>query len=176
MFTNMSVVKDIGTTLWAFATLEYFDEEIYRAIASRVTVDEAYTFQPQELSNSVWALATAGVEARYRDAFDTTLVPRNLRPSDWSDDPVTICFEAAANELMRRPHQFKSQEIKDVCWSFSKVSIATAIDGLSSSLACVLCISSCHVVSHTGTSATSNAIQNNCRTLGRTRVGCGSRG
>lgn len=126
--TNMSVVKDIGTTLWAFATLEFFDEEVYRAIVSRVTVDEAYTFQPRELSNSVWALATAGVEVMYPDAFDTTLVPRNLRPADWRDDPVTICFEVAASELMRRPHQFKSQEIKDVCWSFSKVSIATVID------------------------------------------------
>ena len=125
MFTNWNVVKDIGTTLWSFATLEYFDEEIYRAIVSRITVNDAYTFQPQELSNSVWALATAGVEAMYPDAFDTTMVPRNLRPSDWRDDPVTICFEATASEVMRRPHQFKSQEIKDVCWSFSKVSIVT---------------------------------------------------
>ena len=33
------------------------------------------------------------------------------------------CFAIAAQELIRRPHQFKSQEIKDVLWSFSKVGI-----------------------------------------------------
>jgi D-alanyl-D-alanine carboxypeptidase len=103
--------------------LEYFDEDVYRAIVSRLTLDSAYTFRPQELSNLCWALATAGVEVKYPDAFDTTLVPKHLRPSAWKDDPVTICFEAAASELMRRPHEFKTQEIKDILWSCSKVSI-----------------------------------------------------
>ena len=29
-------------------------------------------------------------------------------------DPISECFAAATTELMRRPHQFKAQEIKDV--------------------------------------------------------------
>ena len=112
---------DLGTTLWAFATLEYFEEDIYREILSKVNVNAARDYQPRELSNLCWACATAGVEVKHPDAFDTTLVPNVLRPLDWREDPVTVCFAVAANELMRRPHEFKSQEIKDVLWSFSKV-------------------------------------------------------
>lgn len=38
-------------------------------------------------------------------------------------DPVSECFAAATTELMRRPHHFKAQEIKDILWSLSKVGI-----------------------------------------------------
>lgn len=111
---------DIGTTLWSFATANFFDEEAYRTVVSRIDENAARSYQPRELSNSVWALATAAVPVKYPDAFDTTLVPEDLRP-DWRDDPVTACFAVAANELMRRPHEFKSQELKDVTWACSKV-------------------------------------------------------
>ena len=53
------------------------------------------------------------------DAFDINLVPQ--RPP--VRDPATALFAMAAQELMHRPDQFKSQEIKDVLWSFSKVGI-----------------------------------------------------
>lgn len=114
--------QDIGTTLWSFATAEYFDKDAYREIVSRMNVDAAQNYSPQELSNSIYALASAEVELKYPDSFDTTLVPEALRPSNWKHDPVTVCFAVSARELMRRPHEFKSQEIKDVLWSFSKVS------------------------------------------------------
>lgn len=114
--------QDVGTTLWSFATAMYFDKDAYRAIVSKVNVEAARDYAPTELSNSIYALATAEVEVKYPDSFDTTLVPENLRPSNWKDDPVTVCFAVSARELMRRPHEFKSQEIKDILWSFSKVS------------------------------------------------------
>lgn len=118
------IVQDIGTTLWSFASKEYFDEDVYRVICSKLTLDRGAHFKPQELSNTLWALATAQVAPKYPDAFDTTLVSpsKRLSLSDMADDPFTLCFAAGAAELMRRPHEFKPQEIKDVLWSFSKVS------------------------------------------------------
>jgi hypothetical protein len=45
--------QDIGTILWSFATFEYFDEEVYKAAASELTLRKSYSFKPQELSNTV---------------------------------------------------------------------------------------------------------------------------
>lgn len=114
--------QDIGTSLWALATLEFVQdkETLYRGVAGRLDPTLAHTYKPQELSNTLWALATAEIIiSDDRDAFDTSLVPD--RPS--VNDPATVCFAIAARELMRRPEHFKSQEIKDVLWSYSKVGI-----------------------------------------------------
>lgn len=76
---------------------------------------------PKELSNSLWSLATLEIEVRDLDAFDSSLVPPNERPP--VTDPITMMFGLAGRELMRRPFEFKSQELKDVLWSFSKFGI-----------------------------------------------------
>lgn len=77
------------------------------------------------MSNTIWALATAGFAPLHVHAFDTSLVPaarrRTREGADAGADPVTECFAAVASEAMRRPHEFKDQELKDVLWSFSKV-------------------------------------------------------
>jgi hypothetical protein len=105
------------------ATLEYQNTQSYRGVAARLTRDRTMQAKPQELSNTLWALATAEVLPEYMDCFDSSLVPLKLRPSpsQVESDPVSMCFVFAAQELMRRPHEFKPQEIKDVLWSFSKV-------------------------------------------------------
>ena len=110
-------------TLWSFATMEYFNKNIYLSLASRISREVASRAKPQELSNAVWALATAEVIPEFIDVFDVTLLSKEVRPSlsDAEQDPVTYFFILASQELMRRPHEFKSQEIKDVLWSFSKV-------------------------------------------------------
>ena len=79
--------------------------------------------QPQEMSNTIWALATAGFAPEHTRAFDTTLVPASMRPTKEMilNDPITECFAVVASEAMRRPFDFKDQELKDVLWSFSKV-------------------------------------------------------
>lgn len=71
----------------------------------------------------MWALATAGFLPKYTHVFDTTLVPEKNRPtmSDIQKDPITECFAAVGGELMRRPQDFKDQEVKDVLWAFSRV-------------------------------------------------------
>jgi hypothetical protein len=116
-------LQDVGTTLWSMATLEYQNVKAYRDVAARFNRDRTTQAKPQELSNTVWALATAEVFPKYMDCFDSSLVPPKLRPSpaQVESDPVTMCFVFAAQELMRRPQEFKPQEIKDVLWSFSKV-------------------------------------------------------
>lgn len=117
--------QDIGTTLWSFATFGYFDDEVFKAAASELSLKRSHSFKPQELSNTVWALATAGAPVQYKTAFDTTIIPQSKRPSlsEIKSDPITLCFAAATTELMRRPENFKAQEIKDVLWSLSKASI-----------------------------------------------------
>jgi hypothetical protein len=117
--------QDIGTSLWSFATLEYFDKETYRRVAVRVTQDRARAAKPQELSNTLWAIATADVIPEFKDPFDTTLLPPNKRPSpgEVERDPISMCFALASQELMRRPHEFKTQEIKDILWALSRVGI-----------------------------------------------------
>ena len=77
------------------------------------------------MSNTVWALATAGFAPEHIRAFDTTLVPSSHRPTKdmISQDPITECFAAVAGEAMRRPYDFKDQELKDVLWSFSKAGV-----------------------------------------------------
>lgn len=97
---------------------------MYRGIASRLTVDRARHFKPQELSNTLLAMARAEVIPKYLDIYDSVLIPKEEQfagPLDALDDPVTLCFGVAAQELMRRPFEFKDQEIKDILWSFSKV-------------------------------------------------------
>lgn len=114
--------QDIGTTIWGMASSGFDQPDFYRAIVSRWNPEMAARAKPQELSNSVWALATADVTAKYPDVFDTTILPPEQRgtPNSRDADPVIACFALAAQELMRRPQQFKAQEIKDILWAFSR--------------------------------------------------------
>jgi len=101
--------------------------DVFTAAASRVTIKDAHLFKPQELSNSVWALATIGMGPTNKNLFDTTLFPDSKKVlMDLvmrEKDVIAECFTAAAMEIMKRPQLFKEQELKDVLWSFSKVII-----------------------------------------------------
>lgn len=113
--------QDIASTLWSLATLEFKGDDVYRGVAYRMTPHHVRRAKPQELSNTVWALATAEIPIQDLDAFDTTLVPAALRPH--ARDRITECFGMVAEELIRRPYDFKPQELKDCLWSFSKIGI-----------------------------------------------------
>eukprot|EP00536_Pseudo-nitzschia_multiseries_P003502 jgi/Psemu1/64177/estExt_Genemark1.C_540102 len=115
--------QDLSTSLWSMATMEYYDEDMYRSIVARFPSIGAHGFNPQEFSNTVWALATAGIIPKYPLVFDDKLLPTDLRPTmeEAIRDPATAIFAAAASELIRRPNNFKTQEIKDVLWSFTRV-------------------------------------------------------
>lgn len=117
--------QDIGTSLWSLATAGCFDLDAFQAGASRLNIRQIRSFKPQEMSNTVWAIATAGFAPKHIRAFDTTLVPSSQRPPKdmMMQDPITECFAAVAVEAMRRPQDFKDQELKDVLWSFSKAGV-----------------------------------------------------
>ena len=117
--------QDVGTTLWSLATAECFDKDAFMAGASRLNFKHIRSFKPQEMSNTVWALATAGFAPKHIRAFDTTLVPASQLPTNKMimSDPITECFAAVASEAMRRPQDFKDQELKDVLWAFSKIGV-----------------------------------------------------
>ncbi|CAJ1961283.1 unnamed protein product [Cylindrotheca closterium] len=116
--------QDIGTTLWGFASLEFLDESVYRGIAKKVNGRRASKTKPQELTNVLWALATAGMVPKYAESFDT-LLQKSARtpPHEASRDPITNVVAIATQELMRRPQDFKPQEIKDSLWSLSRLGV-----------------------------------------------------
>lgn len=114
-------LQDIGTTLWSLSTRGFVNEDIYRGLVSRLNPRMVQRGKPQELSNTLWALASADLEVEDQDAFDTSLLPKSERTS--VTDPITMVFGLAGVELMRRPFEFKPQEMKDVLWSFSKIGI-----------------------------------------------------
>jgi very-short-patch-repair endonuclease len=113
--------QHVSTTLRALAKLKFYDKSIYQAIAMRLTRDEAHQCQSQHLSRSVWALAKAEVTVDEMGMFDTTLGLQ--KPALSQKEPVAMCFALTAEELIRRPHHFNAQGIKDVLWSFSTAGI-----------------------------------------------------
>jgi len=114
--------QDIATTLWSFASLQFFDKDSFCKVASRVRYNQVERWNPQELSNVIWAIGTAQIVPTYYKAFDYSFVPPNERlPIEQVlQDPLSLCFAASARELMKRPQEFKVQEIKDMLWGFSK--------------------------------------------------------
>jgi hypothetical protein len=113
--------QHIGTTMWSLSTLGFCDDAVYRNLAIRLVPDQAHGYTPQHMANAVWAIATAEVAITEHDVFDTTLVPDESRRS--VTDPIVRCFGVAAQELMRRPHDFIPQHISNIMWSFSKMGI-----------------------------------------------------
>jgi hypothetical protein len=113
--------QDVASSLWSLATLQLSDYDMYRAVACRMTPRHVRHAKPQELSNTLWALATAELPVDDVDGYDTTLVPSSIRPP--VRDPVAALFGLVAEELVRRPYDFKPQEMKDCLWSFSKIGI-----------------------------------------------------
>lgn len=117
--------QDIGTTLWSFATTKFFDEKSFENMLSRLRMDAVQYWKPQEISNIAWAIGTAGIIPKYPKAFDVSLIPANERASfeEARKDPTTLAFAAVAKELLRRPQEFKTQELKDSLWGLSKSGI-----------------------------------------------------
>lgn len=93
------------------ATIGFFDDNLYKQLVSRFTPDLMASCTT-ELSNTIWALATAEIDIGIeKDAFDVTLLPNNEdRP--YPRDPVTVFMGHVANQIIQRPRDFKPQEIK----------------------------------------------------------------
>ena len=101
--------QDLSTTLWSMARMEFFDEDLYRSIVARFPDIGVGRFKPQEISNTLWALSTAGVFPKYVSVFDDMLLSSKVRPTmkEAMRDPVTAFFGAGAAEFSKRPYDFK---------------------------------------------------------------------
>ena len=93
-------------------------------------------FNSQEMSNICWAIGTAGIEARFPNAFDTTITSSKGLSSnqDTGNDLVTSFFGFAAVDVMRRPEVYDSQAIANLLWGFSTV----RVDDLQSDWKCTV--------------------------------------
>jgi hypothetical protein len=60
------------------------------------------------------------VSPKFNTVFDNVLVPKQFLPSmhEAQSDPVTSFFGDGAREVIRRPEDFKPQELKDVLLAF----------------------------------------------------------
>jgi Protein of unknown function (DUF1601) len=117
--------RAISQTLWGIAKLKFVDDSLYLSIASRLQSTNASTFQAQTISNIVWALATAGVKVNYKEiqriATSTQLITKHSQIS--TKDPVLQFCAIAAQEFINRPHEFNSQNIANMCWSFAVLGV-----------------------------------------------------
>jgi len=72
--------------MWSFASVEYFDEEVFRTATSEISSRDASSFKPQEMSNTIWTLATSGATTKYLHAFDYSTQEfkfrKNTKPLD----------------------------------------------------------------------------------------------
>ena len=112
--------QDIGTTLWGFSQLDMKDPNLYRNVAVLVPENAALSYRPQELSNSVHALANSGI-MKMDAGSSSSSSSSSSSPKDWmqSNDPLKKLFVAAGAAVMQRTTSFKQQELKDVLWSFA---------------------------------------------------------
>jgi hypothetical protein len=103
-------------------SIQHPGDNIYLCLASHLTSTNASTFQAQHISNIVWAIATAGFKVNDKEIERiATLVTKQSHIS--TQDPVLQCCAIAAQEFINRPHEFDSQNIANMCWSFAVLGI-----------------------------------------------------
>ena len=120
--------QDVSSTLWSMASMEYYNEPMFRSILARVGRRDLVGydhFKPQEISNTLWAIASAGIGLEYPNIFDVKLLPINVRgkvsvEEAMISDPVTNLFASGATELILRPDEFKVRYIIAFKWKQSE--------------------------------------------------------
>jgi hypothetical protein len=106
-------------------SIQHPGDNIYLCLTSHLKSTNASTFQAQDISIILWAFATAGVKVNDKEiqriATSTHLVTKNSQIS--TKDPVLQFCAIAAQEFINRPHEFNSQEISNMCWSFAVLGV-----------------------------------------------------
>jgi hypothetical protein len=129
-FSNQNrrvTLKDASATLWCFASISYFDDDLYRMICSRISFDDGtkHNQQCSDMPKLIRALAISDIKLQDKTLFDSTLFTKKSihAKNHLPTDPILRLFDLAATELIRRPYDFSVREIKDILWSFSKLGI-----------------------------------------------------
>jgi hypothetical protein len=120
--------QHVSITLHSFAKLKFDDATLYRRIASRLQSNNAFLFTGQSVANIVWALATAGVKIQDNKMQNTTLPLQPLQNSknihhSYVIDPVLQGCAVAVQEFIKRPQEFNSQDISNLCWGFAELGV-----------------------------------------------------
>jgi hypothetical protein len=103
-------------------SIQHPENNIYIFMASLLLSTNAYMFRAQSISNILWALATAGVKVNYKEVATSTQL-NTIRSPISTNDPVLQCCAIAAQEFINRPHEFTSQAIANMCWSFAVLDV-----------------------------------------------------
>jgi hypothetical protein len=124
--------QHVSITLYGFAKLKFHDDTLYRRIAGRLQSKNASDFDGQNFANIVWALATAGVTIQDNKIQNTTLPLQPLQNSknvhhSYEIDPVLQCCAIAAQEFIKRPQDFNSQNISNMCWGFAELGVKDSL-------------------------------------------------
>jgi hypothetical protein len=106
-------------------SIQHPGDNIYLCLTSHLKSTNASTFKAQHISIIVWAFATAGVKVNDKEiqriATSTQLITKHSHIS--TKDPVLQCCAIAAHEFINRPHEFNSQDISNMCWSFAVLGV-----------------------------------------------------
>lgn len=136
----------VSNSLWAFASLEVrYSGEALRRIASCRAFKDPSGFKPQELSNTIWALATCGTAcasglpenaaARRRE-----LEPQHLANVAWALATAVVpdrgVLDAIVSEAQDKLDEFKPQEVANTSWALASASARDGNEQVIASLAC----------------------------------------
>jgi Protein of unknown function (DUF1601) len=116
--------QEISMTMWGFAKLKLVNDDMYRHVASHLNTNNASQFSAQNISNILWALATAGMSVHFDAVSNIDSSLSNPRKHEAGlIDPVLQCCTIAAWEFMMRPHEFNPQDIANLCWSSATLGV-----------------------------------------------------
>jgi hypothetical protein len=119
--------QHISMTMWGFAKLKFGNDNIYRGLARRLSTNNTSTFTAQTISNTMWALATAGISIQNASHSNTSIQLHSTlkirKQHQELINPVLQCCIISSKEFMKRPHEFNPQEISNLCWSFATLGV-----------------------------------------------------
>eukprot|EP00927_Polykrikos_kofoidii_P073760 TRINITY_DN69784_c0_g1_i1.p1 TRINITY_DN69784_c0_g1~~TRINITY_DN69784_c0_g1_i1.p1 ORF type:complete len:403 (+),score=57.10 TRINITY_DN69784_c0_g1_i1:58-1209(+) len=132
--------QDVANCLWAMATLQAYNDHVVTRIATSRAAMRPEGFKPQELANSLWALAICDHGTSTQQAFQQSVIEAlnvhrcaefqapHLSMVAWAmataDASVEISsWSAFASEICCKLHHFKAQEVSNTCWAFATASV-----------------------------------------------------
>ena len=129
------VPQAMSNSLWALSKLEVEDAELMRAIGDAAR-RHIWEFNCQNLANTVWAFANAGIfpgDELLRDLAAAALrrlpefSPQNLSNTLWGLAKLGVyhrdLFEAGVQHAMRILHTLQPQTVANTLWAFAALDV-----------------------------------------------------
>ncbi|KAH9254024.1 hypothetical protein BASA81_007899 [Batrachochytrium salamandrivorans] len=124
--------QDLGNTMWSLARLNTGSDELFAALGNEIKTKRK-TFKPQELSNVLWAFATAKPTLPWShqtclalqpeiNANLTLFKPQEISNIAWALTVLGLDLNMLAKHLVNESTSlsgFTPQAIATVCWAFA---------------------------------------------------------